>query len=312
MSAAKPNRADALASIERVLTRDIVFVTGKGGTGKTTLASALAVLAARRRRAASVVAFEDPGTELHAAHVGVERIVIPQNDALHELAASVFNSTIVAKVVLATNAMKRFVRASPAIVELAHLEQVRLIAEGRGASRGSGGQRKFAVVDLPASGHAVPWLRAPVTFRRFFRRGPLHDIGQRLERLLADRARVCVVVCTLPEELVLRETVELCRKLASEHGAGPELIVLNHVPPLATDGAADALRRVGRLAGDVETAGEVAGLLDRRQSELMRAVDAALSAGIDASRLALVSQRAAEPSAQALADELELGGLPVP
>ncbi|HEU4976171.1 MAG TPA: P-loop NTPase, partial [Baekduia sp.] len=43
------------ATVEQLLTRRLVVVTGKGGTGKSTVAAALALAVARRGRRAAVV-----------------------------------------------------------------------------------------------------------------------------------------------------------------------------------------------------------------------------------------------------------------
>ncbi|MBA2320097.1 MAG: hypothetical protein H0V89_02980, partial [Deltaproteobacteria bacterium] len=55
LRAGPPGSAGAAGPVERLLDSRLVLVTGKGGTGKTTFAAALAVLGAVRGRRVAIV-----------------------------------------------------------------------------------------------------------------------------------------------------------------------------------------------------------------------------------------------------------------
>jgi len=69
------------------------------------------------------------------------------------------------------------------------------------------------IVDAPASGHSLPLLDAPRTLGALARIGPVAETLGALDRRLHDPAHTLVVVVTTPEELAVRETIELQAQL---------------------------------------------------------------------------------------------------
>jgi anion-transporting ArsA/GET3 family ATPase len=129
---------------------------GKGGVGRTTIAAALAVLNAERYGAAVLVEFGDGASgrrALGGAHPEVEHVVIRPDEALRRGATPLFHSATLARLALGNFAMRPLVRAAPAVRELAMLESVRQVCAER--------PRVRVVVDMPATGHSVAWLRVP-------------------------------------------------------------------------------------------------------------------------------------------------------
>jgi len=209
---------------------------GKGGVGKTTVAASLAVLDAETHGAAVLVEFGDGESgrrALGGSHKHVEHVVIKPAEALQRGAAPLFGSATVAKLALDNFAMRPLLLAAPAIRELAMLEAVRqVVAEHPGVR---------VVVDMPATGHGVAWLRVPKQGRDFLGAGPLFEMCDRVGRELLSPGRASIVVVTLPERLVIEETLELCDALAREVGLPADRVVVNRVPlPMAPDALADA------------------------------------------------------------------------
>src|SRR5262249_58114374 len=69
------------------------------------------------------------------------------------------------------------------------------------------------VVDAPASGHSLPLLAAPRTLGALAQLGPVADTLRTIGARLADPATTLVCLVTTPEELAVRETIELHREL---------------------------------------------------------------------------------------------------
>ncbi|MFO0760454.1 MAG: hypothetical protein U0359_28495 [Byssovorax sp.] len=208
------------------------LVMGKGGVGKTTIAAGLAALEAETHGQAVLVELGDGESgkrALAGARKGVEHIVIRPADALEKAATPLFGSATIAKLVLNNFAMKPLLRAAPAIRELAALEVVRQIAGERPGVR--------VIVDMPATGHGVAWLRVPRQGRDFLGSGPLFDLCERLGEELIAPGKASILVVTLPERLVIEETLELCAALERETGLGAERIVVNRMPEAFPDGA---------------------------------------------------------------------------
>jgi anion-transporting ArsA/GET3 family ATPase len=82
------------------------------------------------------------------------------------------------------------------------------------------------VVDAPASGHSLPLLSAPRTLGALARLGPIADLLRTLAAMLADRATTLVLLVTTPEELAVRETIELYEELACQERLplGPPIV----------------------------------------------------------------------------------------
>jgi arsenite-transporting ATPase len=245
----------------------IVLVTGKGGVGKTTVAAGIAEAAvARDGGAAVLIEFGDgeSGRRMLGTKSKVIHRVVDPRDAMEQAVTNLFGSAMLAKIFTGNFAVKPMLRAAPAMRELAMLECVRIYADESPEAR--------IVVDMPATGHGLAWMRLPVQMRDMFASGPIHDLAARLVDRLISPERTSAVVVTLPERLVLLETIELCRALEIEVGLPPSRLVVNRFPrELAVD-AWDAARAIEARGG--ETA--------RAASELLRVMDARREAQNDA------------------------------
>jgi len=248
----------------------VVLVLGKGGVGRTTLAAGLALREAQTQGAAvlgEVGDGESGRRALGAAHRHVEHVVIRPDEALRRGATPLFHSATLARLALNNFAMRPLVRAAPAVRELAMLESVRQVCAERPGVR--------VVVDMPATGHSVAWLRAPRQGTEYLHSGPLYDFCQRLVRELVAPGRASIVVVTLPERLVLEETLELCRSIVSETGFKVDRLVVNRVPVALPHAALEDARvlaaRPGPLAG---AAAALAAVLAARESACEEALSA--------------------------------------
>lgn len=278
----------------------IVLVTGKGGVGKTTLAAGLAEAATRRDGRAVLVEFGDgeSGKRVLGARSRVQHEVVEPKDALERAVGRLLGSKIVAKLFLGNFAVRRMLRAAPALRELAMLDAVGQIAE---AARG-----KRVVVDMPATGHGLAWLRLPLQMRDLFGSGGLYELSERLVHRLVAPRQCSVVVVTLPERMVLQETLELCGALEREVGMPPARLVVNRFPTALPPGAleqARALSQGGPLGAPAERLLEVLEAREAARTEAIDTLRSASSLGVDVRPL-LLPQAGFDPSAQQVADWL--------
>lgn len=219
-----------------LLQAPVVYVTGKGGVGKTTVAAAIAYDASRRGQRAALVEFDDG--EAGARTLGADRshvahVVLRYDQALVETLGSVIGAKIIARALVSHHALRRLIGAVPALREFAFLDRVCALASSKRYDR--------IVVDLPASGHALDWLRVPNAFARFLGRSPLGVLGRRIHDEVVAKGTSEVIVVTLAEPLVVKETEQLCERLKRELGTVPALVVVNRVMQPDPAGAWEAV-----------------------------------------------------------------------
>ncbi len=280
----------------------IVLVTGKGGVGKTTLAAGLAEAAARRDGGAVLVEFGDgdSGARVLGRGSKVRHEVVEPRTALEMSVGRLLGSKMLAKVFTGNFAVRRMLRAAPALRELAMLDAVGVIAD---AAKG-----RRVVVDMPATGHGLAWMRLPMQMRDLFGSGGLYELSERLVRRLVVPSACSVVVVTLPERMVLQETLELCGALQREVGMPPARLVVNRFPAeLPPDAIAQARALAASSgAGAGEAAEQLVALLEARESaraEALATLRDAPSVGV-ALRPLLLPVAAGDPNAAQVAEWL--------
>jgi anion-transporting ArsA/GET3 family ATPase len=237
--------------------RRLLYVTGKGGVGKTTVAASLGMAAAEagRRTIVCEVADQDrvsrafrregvvPETEVRLAD-NLWAITIDPTRALEEwLARQVGGAGL--KVLARSSAFQYFVAAAPGAKELITIAKVWELTQ---ASRWDSRNRTYdlVVVDAPASGHGLAMLTTPRTFGEIARVGPIRRQAFKVRDLLSDPEQTGYVAVALPEEMPVNETLELERRLPEAVGSQLEAIVVNGMwPERFSAGDAETLRAAG-------------------------------------------------------------------
>jgi anion-transporting ArsA/GET3 family ATPase len=241
--------------------RRLLYVTGKGGVGKTTVAAALGMAAAEagRRTIVCEVADQDrvsrafrregvvPETEVRLAD-NLWAITIDPTRALEEWLGKQIGGAGL-RVLARSSAFQYFVAAAPGAKELITIAKVWELTQ---PSRWDVRNRTYdlVVVDAPASGHGVAMLTTPRTFGEIARVGPIRRQAFKVRDLLADSEQTGYVAVALPEEMPVNETLELERRLPEAVGSPLEAIVVNGMwPERFTAADAETLRSMnGRPA----------------------------------------------------------------
>jgi anion-transporting ArsA/GET3 family ATPase len=219
----------------------LLFVAGKGGAGRTTVALALGIAAARRGKRTIVaemggqavgasafgLASGPPGKELaldgslHAISIDVRTAM---DEYLHERAGRLGD------LLGASRAFGAFVSATPGMRELLAIGKVWELAQDRRRVEG-GEPYDLVIADAPATGHGIAALRTPRTFAEIARVGPIANQGRTIDATLRDASFTGVVAVALPEEMPVNETLLLQRALREALGLELEALVVNACLP---------------------------------------------------------------------------------
>ena len=255
-----------------LLDKRLLFVTGKGGVGKSTVATALGLLSARRglRTIVAELASQerlqglfsrDEGEQFRELELapGLFTISIDPQQAMEEY-LRVKGGTI-GQALGSSRLFQAFAMATPGMRELLSIGKVWELAQLNRRTRGAA-PYDLVIVDAPATGHGVGLLRTPRTFADIARVGPIAHQGQTIADTIADSEFTGVIAVATPEEMPVNETVALAGELARD-GLPLDLVVVNALYPARFD------------AAEID---ELEGALTRTRSALARsALRAALS-----------------------------------
>jgi anion-transporting ArsA/GET3 family ATPase len=224
-----------------LLDKRLVVVTGKGGVGKTTVAAALGLLAARRGRRTVVceVAQQERLAALFGAHdvghgepelaPGLFAVSVEPERAMHEWLRHQLRSGALAGLLGHSRLFHYLTAAAPGVTELVTMGKVWDLAQPRRRTKGA--RFDTVVMDAPATGHALALLRAPRTYANVARVGPIARQATQIDAFLRDRSVTGVLSVALPEEMPVNETVDLERRLGDDLGMRVDHIIANAVLP---------------------------------------------------------------------------------
>ena len=229
-----------LRPIAALFEKRLVFVSGKGGVGKTTVALALGLAAARRglrtivcevahqERFSRLLGREGVGYEETEVADDLNAISLDQQHTLEEWVTYQLPSKTLAGFLYRNGIFQHLTSAAPGIKELVTIGKIWELAQLHRKSKDAR-PYDFVVVDSPATGHGLGMLRAPRTFADIARVGPIRHQADRIhEFVVSDRTAVLAVA--LPEEMPVNETLEYAEEI--ERFRGPlDAVVVNGLYP---------------------------------------------------------------------------------
>jgi hypothetical protein len=252
--------------VPALLDKRLLVVTGKGGVGKTTVAAALGLLAARqgRRTVVCEVAQQERLAGLFGARdvghgevelaPGLFSVSVQPERAMHEWLRHQLKSGALAGLLGHSRLFGYLTAAAPGVTELVTVGKVWDLAQVERRTGGSPFDR--VIMDAPATGHALALLRAPRTYANIARVGPIARQAGSIDAFLRDSSATGVLSVALPEEMPVNETVDLEQRLADDLGMEVGQVVANGVLP-ARFTAAD-VRRLRSLDGQGTKAAQAA------------------------------------------------------
>ncbi len=224
-----------------LLDRRLLFVTGKGGVGKSTVAAALALLSAQRGRrtlACEVDAKGDlaefyetsqPGFSPERVQRNLWAMSMDTEASLREYLQLQLHIPGITGIRPLARAFDFVATAAPGVREI--------LTVGKVGWEVREGHYELVVVDAAATGHIVGQLTAPEAINQLVRVGQVRQQTGWLADLMADPATTGLVVVTTPEEMPVNETIDLVDRVRSETQIDVAAIVVNRVLPELFSGA---------------------------------------------------------------------------
>ena len=220
---------------EWVTSARVVVVAGKGGVGSSTVAAALALLAARQGADVLLVAVDGRpglGPLLGGEPIGQdERVLrafkgkgkirgrtIPPAQAFSDYLAMKGIAGVLRKAASAAS-LDLIAAATPGLEHLLVLGKIKELDKDRVAD--------LIVVDAPPAGLAAPFLRSASALQTVVSGGPIRTQADEVAEMLADAKRCQGLLVTLAEETPVNEVVELAYDLEERIGLSLGPLVVN-------------------------------------------------------------------------------------
>ncbi len=222
-----------------LLDKRIIIVTGKGGTGKTSVAAALGLWAAKSGRrtlicethgTARICRMFGRATEGYTpvqVHPGLHVMSITSEEAIEDYVVQQIKVQKLYKLVFRNRVMGPFMDAVPGLHDAVHLgkvfDLVRDEEEGRPAW-------DLVIVDAPATGHGLHMFNAPRAMMDLTRLGPVYEGVKLVDDVVGDPETTALLLTCLPEEMPVTETQDLWQRLGERQGQ-VAAVVLNEITP---------------------------------------------------------------------------------
>src|SRR5580658_291174 len=218
----------------------VLFVTGKGGTGKSTVAAALAVALSHRRpttladldrRMSAAAALGATPTDSTAVKVTetLDVIALTPRAELEAFIERIVPIRAISRRMLRSRTFGYVTAALPGLEAFLLLERLRIMA-GDAAL-----EDRYLVIDAPASGSAVELLTVSSGVRNIAPGGTLNRLAGSIDSFLGDATRFGAVITTTPEDLAVREALETAATIRDRLGIATVAAIMNRVPDLIFD-----------------------------------------------------------------------------
>jgi anion-transporting ArsA/GET3 family ATPase len=218
-----------------LLDRKLLFVTGKGGVGKTTVAAALALLAAERGKKTLVCEVDAKGNLADFYETGPtrfeEREIQPNlwamsmdtEASLKQYLSLQLKLPLVSRIGPLARMFDFVATAAPGVKEI--------VTVGKLVWEVKEGHYDLVVVDAAPTGHIVGQLAAPQSINQLVQVGLVRQQTGWMLEILGDPSMTGLIIVATPEEMPVSETIDLTHRVKDETNVDLAAIVVNRVLP---------------------------------------------------------------------------------
>jgi anion-transporting ArsA/GET3 family ATPase len=223
-----------------LLARRLLFFTGKGGVGKSTITAAMALLAADHGKRVLVIEVDAKGDvtdrfearpvgfEPREVHPGVFVIALDTESSLKEYLKLNLRVPIVGRLGPLARVLDFVATAAPGVKEVLTIGKA--CWEAREAIEGRA-DWDLVLVDAAATGHVIAQLGAPQAIRELVAVGPVRSQTEWMTEILDDPGLTALNIVATPEEMPVAETIDLVDTVRAKLDVPLGVVVVNRVLP---------------------------------------------------------------------------------
>ncbi len=285
----------------------IVFVTGKGGVGKSLISAAIATEQAKLGKRVLLAEIGDtsyfkdfwrlPSVSYQPMRLdrGFDFALWNGETALREYVLHYLKVERLFELFFENKVMRSLINVAPGLNEIAILGKI------TSGIRKAGPPLNYdlIVVDCYATGHALSLLRTPKGMMNAIQMGPMGNQSRDIEAVLVNPDLVGYLAVTLLEEMPVVETIDFSRQLKAELGIAP-VVIANKVLSSGLS-ESDIAELKSHPRGGVSDFVKYVEAINSRQSDFIRQLAAA---GYQAKRIPLIfsndADRLVEETGEAL------------
>ncbi len=214
----------------------VLFVTGKGGVGKSILSAALGLSFRRAghrpllvefypdKRLGNIFNIKAQPYQETAIEKDFTYINISPADALAEYIRRQLVLDVISKFVINTKFYRHFSSTAPGLKELVAVGKLYDLEK----KRDDEGTSLYdpIIVDAPQLGKFVPFIRTPRSVMDMFRIGPVRKEAEKVNGLILSN-RCSVIMVSTPDEMAITEALEAKKELSSMSKPALSAIIVN-------------------------------------------------------------------------------------
>jgi len=228
---------------QEILEKKLLFISGKGGVGKSVIASTLASIAARQGKRTLLVELDTietipqifglPGGE-HYKEINIADNLscfhINGKSGLQEYLSLVLKSKRVVQKITQSPIYEYFVNIAPGLKELMAVGKLWDLDQ-KCLPGTKDPLYDLIIVDTPATGHTLSYLQMPMTAVNTAKKGFVTREAKKVVDLLQDPERTSFNIVTTLAEMPINEATELYEKVSFKLQLPIGCLFINQVTP---------------------------------------------------------------------------------
>ena len=203
----------------------LVFVSGKGGVGKTTIAGLLASQSSAQGLKTAIVEvngerqlsqwFGRSKREFGPIHLrpNLDLFSLDAMSCLQDFGEKKLGSKRIVQAFLRHRVIENLVDGVPGFHDLFQLGKINHLV----TDNGSEGPYERVIVDTPSTGHAKSLFSAAASIRELTVVGPVHDEAKQIAKTICDPSTAGAILVTNPESLPISETLAFTADWQEDH-----------------------------------------------------------------------------------------------